>query len=216
MRGLFAFLFLLLPVLTSAQALKVSPKGATIDVAFTISPASGYCPYNATATWSATNASVCTKSGSWSGAGVLASGSEQIQINSTSATYTLTCSTNTDYRDLSWVNPTQNTDGSAVNLIGNKVFHGPTQVLDTVAPIVLTPAATSYRVTGLPAGTRYFGVKAVGKGGQASTDPATNGVDSLMSNVVSVVINLPSGTKSTTVGCTTPPPPKPPSGVSVN
>lgn len=212
---LLVLLLLLVPLIAAAQQkLSVSPRGATIDVTFTISPASGYCPFNATATWSATNASVCTKSGSWSGTGVLASGSEQIQINSTSATYTLTCSTNTDFRDLTWINPTQNTDGSAVQLIANKVFHGPTQSLDTTTPIILQPVTTSYRVTGLPAGTRYFGVKATGKGG-TSTDVSA-GVDSLMSNVVSVVINLPSGTKSNTVGCTTPPPPKPPSGVTVN
>lgn len=209
MRSLL-LLLCLIPVASFAQHLRVNPQGATVEVTLTISPASGYCPYTAQATWSATNASVCQKSGYWTGTGVLASGSEQIEVNSATAAFTLTCSANTDYRDLTWVNPTQNTDGSAVNLQGNKVYHYSSSTgIETSTPIVIAPAATSYRVTGLPAGTRYFGVKATGK--------QTNniaGIDSAMSNLASVTVNLPSGTKTTTVGCTTPPPPKPPTGVN--
>jgi hypothetical protein len=189
-----------------AQGLKVSPRGATVDVTLSVTPATGYCPYTATATWSATGASVCQKSGAWSGGPVNASGSETLDITSTSATFTMTCSANTDYRDLSWTNPTQNTDNSAVQLTSNKVFHGPSSAnIETTSPIVISPAATSFRVSGLPSGVRYFGVKAVGQGG----------VESTMSNLVSVTVSLPAGAKTVTVGCTTPPPPKPPTGVTV-
>jgi len=189
----------------AAQNLKVSPRGATVEVDLTVTPATGYCPYNANVTWSAPNASVCVKSGYWSGNAV-ASGSETSTISSTSATFTLTCSASTDYRDVTWTNPTTNTDNSPVQLTGNKVFHGPSSsAIETTTPIVITPPATTYRVSGLPSGTRYFGVKAIGQGN----------TDSAMSNLVSVTVTLPSAAKTVTVGCTTPPPPKPPTGVTI-
>lgn len=188
-----------------AQQLKVDPRGATVDVQLTVTPASGYCPYQATATWTTTGASVCSKSGYWSGQAT-ASGSETVEISTTSATLTMTCSANTDYRDISWTNPTTNTDNSAAQLTGNKVYHGPSSAnMESVTPIVITPAATTFRVSGLPSGVRYFGIKATGQGG----------VDSAMSNLVSSTITLPSGVKTVTVGCTTPPPPKPPTSVTV-
>jgi len=187
------------------KQLSISPRGATIDVALSVTPTTGYCPYQATATWSASGASVCQKSGSWSGQ-ANASGSESVSIGTTSVTFTMTCSTNTDYRDLTWTNPTTNTDNSAATLTGNKVYHGPNaaEVQNTI-PISITPAATTYRVSGLPAGTRYFGVKALG----------TAGVESAMSNLVNATITVPTGVKTVTVGCTTPPPPKPPTGVTI-
>lgn len=188
-----------------AQQLTVSPKGATIDVQLSVTPASGYCPYNANVTWTASGASVCQKSGYWSGT-TTASGSESVTVSATSATFTLTCSANTDYRDLSWTNPTTNTDSSPVQLSGNKVYHGPSSsAIESTTPIVITPAATSYRVSGLPSGLRYFGIKATGQGN----------TDSAMSNLVSVTVTLPSGAKTETVGCTTPPPPKPPTGLTI-
>jgi hypothetical protein len=193
------------PTVIVAQQLTVSPRGATVDVTLSVTPTSGYCPYSANVTWSATNASVCSKSGYWTG-GTTASGSESVSVAATTATFTLTCSANTDFRDLTWVNPTINTDNSPVQLTANKVYHGPsTTTVETATPIVLTPAATSYRITGLPAGPRYFGVKAVG---QAA-------VESTMSNLANVTVSLPAGAKSVTVGCTTPPPPKPPTGLTV-
>lgn len=189
----------------AAQNLKVSPRGATVEVDLTVTPATGYCPYNANVTWTASGASVCQKSGYWSGT-TTASGSENVTVSATSATFTMTCSSNTDFRDLTWTNPTTNTDNSAVQLTGNKVYHGASSAnIETATPIVITPAATTYRVSGLPSGMRYFGVKATGQGN----------VDSAMSNLVSVTVTLPSGAKTETVGCTTPPPPKPPTGVTI-
>lgn len=190
-----------------APAPRVSLAGATVDVALSVTPASGYCPYMATVTWSATGASVCQKSGYWSGGPVNASGSESIEVNSTSATFTLTCSASTDYRDLTWTNPTNNTDGTTANLSGNKVYHNASSAsIETLPPIVITPKTTTYRVAGLPAGVRYFGIKATGQGN----------VDSAMSNLATATIALPSGAKSVQVGCTTPPPPNPPTGVTIS
>ena len=205
--AVFVVWFISINATTAAEPqLKVSPLGATIDVQLSVTPATGYCPYQATATWSAGGASVCQKSGYWTGS-TTASGSESISISSTSATLTLTCSSSSDYRDLNWTNPTTNTDNSAANLAGNKVFHTTTSAnIEGAVPIVITPKATTYRVSGLPAGVRYFGVKATGQGG----------VDSVMSNLVSVTIQLPVGAKTATVGCTTPPPPLPPTGVTIS
>jgi hypothetical protein len=205
MRYVSAVLLVLCAPAILAQQLAVSPRGATVDVQLSVTPATGYCSYTANITWSAPNASVCLKSGYWSGS-TTASGSESMSISSTSATFTLTCSANTDYRDLTWTNPTTNTDNSAVQLTGNKVYHGPASSgIENTTPIVITPAATTYRVSGLPSGIRYFGVKATGQAG----------VDSAMSNLVSATVALPSGVKTVTVGCTTPPPPKPPTGVTI-
>ena len=198
-------LALFAPAAIVAQQLSVSPRGATVDVTLSVTPTSGYCPYQANITWSASNASVCSKSGYWTGS-TTASGSESYSVAATTATFTLTCSANTDFRDLTWINPTINTDNSPVQLTANKVYHAPsTTSIETATPIVITPAATTYRITGLPAGQRYFGVKAVG---QAS-------VESTMSNLVSVSVALPAGAKTVTVGCTTPPPPKPPTGLTI-
>lgn len=188
-----------------AQQLRVDPRGATVEVQLSVTPASGYCPYTANATWSATGASVCAKSGYWTGSAT-PSGSTTIEVSATSATFTLTCSANTDHRDLTWSNPTQNVDGSTAKLTGNKVFHASSATaLETATPILITPAATTYRVTGLPAGARQFAVKAVGEGNS----------ESALSNAVSATIALPSGAKTVQVGCTTPPPPQPPTGVTV-
>jgi len=205
MKHALAFLLFMFGPAIVAQELTVSERGATIEVDLTVTPVSGYCPYTANVTWSAPNASVCAKSGYWSGQ-TTASGSETTSISSTSATFTLTCSSNTDFRDLSWTNPTTNTDNSPVQLVGNKVFHSPSSAsLETSTPITITPAATTYRVSGLPSGTRYFAVKAVGQGN----------AESAMSSAVSATIALPSGAKTVTVGCTTPPPPKPPTGLTI-
>jgi hypothetical protein len=146
-------------------------------------------------------------SGSWSGTAA-ASGSRPVEVNSSQMTLTLTCSANTESALLNWVNPTQNTNGTAVSLKGNKVFHAPlaNEVLNA-PPIVIEPAKTSYLLTGLPAGVRYAGVKAT-----SSVSPF---LDSDMSNVVSWTVVLPSGSATQQLGCTTPPTPKPPTAVTI-
>jgi hypothetical protein len=158
--------------------------------------------------WTATNASVCTKTGAWSGSGS-ASGSESVSVNAASSTYTLTCSSNTDSRTVSWTNPTQNTDGSAANLSGNKVYHANSAAnIEAGTPIVLTPAKTTYVLAGLPAGPRVIGVKATG--------PAPNLFDSAMSALATATIVLPTGVDTVQAGCTTPPEPKPPTAVTIS
>jgi hypothetical protein len=156
--------------------------------------------------WTATNASVCTKSGAWSGTGQ-ASGSESVQVNAASATYTLTCSSNTDTRTINWVNPTQNVDGTTATLSGNKVFHAASaaNIESANPPIVLTPAKTTYLLAGLPSGPRVVGVKAT----------SSAGIESDMSALAQTTITLPTGADTVQASCTPPPEPKPPSSVTI-
>jgi hypothetical protein len=196
------------PTHASASAPKIgaTPTALQVTVNLTASPITGTCPYNTNLSWTASNASVCTKTGAWSGnAG--ASGSESINVNAASMTFTLTCSSNTDTRNLTWTNPTQNTDGTAVSLSGNKVYHAASaaNIESANPPIVLTPAKTAYLLAGLPAGPRVVGVKATG----------STGIDSAMSPLASATIVLPTGADTVQAGCTVPPEPKPPTGVTI-
>ena len=184
----------------------IGPSAITVTVDLTASPLTGTCPYQANLQWTATNASTCTKTGAWAGSAP-ASGSESVTVNAAQQTHTITCSSSIDSRTVSWTNPTQNVDGTAATLSGNKLFHHNTSDLDQSTPITITPAKQTFLLTGLPAGPRYIGVKATG--------PAPSLLDSTMSNVATVTITLPTGSDTVQVGCTTPPTPKPPTNVTI-
>jgi hypothetical protein len=203
---------LALPISACAGVLTVTPQATQIVVTLNASPTTGTCPYTSNVSWSATNASACTMSGSWSGTAA-ASGSRPVEVNSSQMTLTLTCSANTESALLKWTNPTQNVDGTAVGLKGNKVFHAPlaNEVINAppivIEPAVAAPTQATYLLTGLPAGVRYAGVRAT-----SSVSPF---FDSDMSNVVSWTVVLPSGSATKQLGCTTPPTPKPPTAVTI-
>jgi hypothetical protein len=198
------------PTAGSGPAPKIgaTPQALTVSVNLTGSPVTGVCGYTMNLSWTAQNASVCTKTGAWSGSGA-ASGSEQVTVNSASQTYTLTCSSNTDTRTLTWINPTQNVDGTSVALSGNEVWHAASaaNIESANPPIVLTPARTQYLLAGLPAGPRVVGIKAIG--------PTPNSLRSVMSALASVTIQLPTGVDTQQATCTPPPEPKPPTGVTI-
>jgi hypothetical protein len=195
---------------STAPAPKISadPRAITVTVNLTGSPLTGTCGYSSNLSWTATGASVCTKSGAWSGNGG-ASGSESVVVNSATSTYTLTCSSNTDSRTLTWINPTQNVDGTAVTLSGNEVWHAASaaNIESANPPIILTPAKTTYVLAGLPAGPRVVGIKAIG--------PTPNSLRSAMSALASTSITLPTGVDTVTATCTPPPEPKPPTGITI-
>jgi hypothetical protein len=205
-------LVLLAPSLVRAENLRIAPSAVVVSVTLTGTPQTGTCPFTMAVSWTATNASVCTKSGGWSG-NVNASGSSSETVDSPQKTYTLTCSSNTDSRTVTWANPTQNTDGTTATLKGNKLYHGNSQAsVDpgsglSNAPIVLEPARTSYLLSGLPAGPRYVSVVAT-----SSVSPF---LDSSISNIAQTTISLPSGAATLQAGCTTPPTPKPPTAVTI-
>lgn len=169
-------------------------------------------------TWSTTPAATsCTASGAtdWTGTKP-ASGTATLAPITASRTYTMTCSwPGSTTATLTWVAPTQNTDGTAIAKCAAQTDTGPclrefsvhrgasaTALSDS--RMVNDRNATTYAWTGLTAGTHFFAVRA--RTGQ--------GVESALSNVVSKVI---SGTTSVnrTVGITVNPQPNPPTGLTV-
>ena len=184
-------------------------RAANVTVQLSASPTTGISPLPVTLNWSSTGAVSCNASGGWSGAKAL-SGSETVTLTST-ATFTLTCSAADGSAQLTWTAPTQNTDGSNIpatgpgSLAGFKLFHAPLQTnVATATPIVINDkAATTYTITGLPAGQRYYGAKAFN----------VELVDSDMSGLVNNVVTIPSSAVNAAVTVTTKP--KPPVLVSV-
>jgi hypothetical protein len=80
---------------------------------------------------------------------------------------------------LSWVPPTANTNGSALtDLAGVRIYYGTSQSSLSHSVLVAGNAATTYTISGLPAGTWYFGAEAY----------TTTGTASAMSAVVSKTI----------------------------
>lgn len=70
---------------------------------------------------------------------------------------------------LSWVAPTQFTDGSALTgLAGYKVYHGTSAAALTDVRTVAGASAMSYQFTGLASGTHYFAVSAYTTSGAES------------------------------------------------
>lgn len=84
---------------------------------------------------------------------------------------------------LTWIPPTQNTDGSALtNLAGYRVHYGTSSSALTNVVQIANPSASSYTIDSLTSGTWYFGVRAY----------TTQGAESAMSNVASRVIRAES------------------------
>ena len=80
---------------------------------------------------------------------------------------------------LTWMPPSQNTDGSALtDLAKYKVYWGPTQGNYPNSTLINDPAATSYLVDNLVPGTYFFVVTAVN----------TQGAESQFSNAASKIV----------------------------
>ncbi len=109
-------------------------------------------------TWStAPAAQSCVASGGWSGTKT-AAGTETLAAISTSATYNITCTwAAKNSVTLTWVPPTQNTDGSVLtDLKGFKLYSGSNVGNLVMVKDITTPATTSYVVSGLATGPWYF------------------------------------------------------------
>jgi hypothetical protein len=80
---------------------------------------------------------------------------------------------------VSWVPPTQNSDGSALtNLAGYKIDYGTSSGALTQTVQVASPGTASYTVTNLASGTWYFAVQSY----------SNSGIQSALSNVTSKTI----------------------------
>jgi hypothetical protein len=146
-----------------------------------------------TLTWSASNATSCVASGSWSGSEA-ASGSQKTAALTATAKYTLTCTgaggsaaqsatvtvaATTGTATLVWSAPTTNTNGTAVTpLSGYTIYYGTSSASLTNSVVVSGANMTTYAITGLAAGTWYFALSA----------NATDGSQSATSNIGSITI----------------------------
>jgi serine protease len=154
-------------------------------------------------TWS-TNpvASSCRASGGWSG-NKNASGTETLARINASTNYTLTCSWSSGSSTVSWVAPTQNTNGTPLtDLAGFRIYYGTSSASLTQTSTVNNVAARSSTISSLAPGTWYFKVRAFN----------SNQVESNDSNVASKAVAgaTAAGNVSITITGTPPPPPLPP------
>lgn len=169
-------------------------------------------------TWSTTPAAQsCTASGdtAWTGTKA-ASGTQTLATISTSKTYRLTCTWPGDTTaTLKWNRPTTNTDGTALSVCASSTDTGPClakyRISHGTSATALTevrdhnyPDSLTANWTGLPAGTHYFGIKAV----------TGQGVASDLSNVVSKVITT-SQSVNRDVAITVNPKPNAPTALTV-
>jgi hypothetical protein len=162
--------FLALPLLLLGSLAHAQTAG-TIN--FTANQTSATGSLTPVLTWSTTPvASSCTASGAWSGT-KFASGSETLATITASKSYTLTCAWGSGTANISWVAPTQNTDGSALtNLKGFRIVYGTSASALNLSQSVDSATARSATVAALGSGTWYFAVRAVNTAGAESDNSA--------------------------------------------
>jgi len=135
--------------------------------------------------WATFNAATGQLSGTPTAAGSYAGITISVSNGQTSAslapfTVLVTAPTSTASVTLSWLAPTQNTDGSTItNLSGYRIYYGtdPNALAQTIT--LNSPSLLTYVVGNLAGGTWYFAIKAVN----------SNGVESNLSAVASTVIS---------------------------
>lgn len=212
LRGFFETLGVMLIILLGVLVLSMlgiaRAHAQTQTVTLTSSAPTGVAPHTQTLTWSSLAGSVCTKSGSWTGTTTNA-GTQTINDLQASANYRISCTkaASGGTASLSWIPPTQNTDGSSLtNLAGYRVVYGTSATALAQTIQIATPGASTYTVSGLASGTWFFGVKAYTSGG----------VESAVSNVASkVVTTSPAATGEASVAVTVTPRPNPPTQLQV-
>jgi hypothetical protein len=129
--------------------------GQTLNI--TANPAAGIAPVTTTLTWNSTGVSGCFRDTRL----VEANGTESISGILATTTFGITCNAGDTWAQLTWLAPTQRTDGSALtNLAGFKIYYGlQGQPLDIVIDIP-DPTLTTYRVEPLSEGQWNFAMTA--------------------------------------------------------
>jgi hypothetical protein len=171
---------------TAAQSTTVTVTTPAPTLALSVTPASVITGGSSQLSWTSNNATACAASGNWSGSQNL-SGSQSTGAITANSTYTLTCSgaggsiarsvsvtVTSGSATLSWSPPTQDAGGGTLTpLSGYTIYYGNSQGSLANSVVVSGAETTSYTVTGLGAGTWYFGIKA----------NATDGTQSALSNI---------------------------------
>lgn len=165
--------------------------GAT--TCFVASKTTGESPLATTLTWNVVGASSCTAGSTpgWTGV-VPVSGTRNLTGVARTMTLTLDCvaPATAGKMRLSWTPPTQNTDGSALTDLGGYVISYGTAAGSLTQTVNLAvPAANTFDVTGLAAGTWF-----------ATVSAATTGC--FPSSTVTCRTSLPSSTVSRAVTTT--------------
>jgi hypothetical protein len=189
---------LMIALLLAAFAAPAAP-----TVTLTSSTTSAISPASYTLTWSSTEALTCAASGAWTGTKPT-SGTQSFTNQLATKTFNLSCMGATLPAVLTWTAPTQNTDGSPIpTLPGDpgalakyKIFHAAsTTGIATAVPIEVDASMLTYSVAGLPAGPRYFAMKAT----------TVAGIDSDFTPSVSKVVAGETASGSVTVTVNTKP-----------
>jgi hypothetical protein len=199
-----------LVVLASLYALFANAAHAQTQPWFTASVTSGISPVSTKFTWTCPAGSVGANAistgnqSAWTGSKP-ASGSQGLTGIKLTDTYKLDCigPAGTGSVTVTWVNPTQNTDGSPLtNLAGTRIVWGASAGTLGNQTQVANPAATSSVVDKIPGGTWLFAVKSY----------STDGIESpLTSPLVSKTITVsPPVTTSASVTITVQTQPNPP------
>lgn len=185
--------------------LLAAPALAQNTIIFTAEATTGVETVTPVLTWDTIPlADDCTASGDWSGAKGGA-GMETLPPISTGATYNLQCEWLDVTVTLTWIAPTQNTDGTPlVDLAGFKVYYGQIQggPYDNVIDLV-DPSATTHVITSLTSGNWFL----------VATAYNGIGTESLLSNEAMKNLGLIGVTDS--IGITVNARPAPPSGLTV-
>lgn len=160
-------------------------------------------PSDVKVTWSGFQGT-CVASEGWSGAKA-SSGTQTIPgVTGAEPKFTLTCSTNNGTARVGWTPPTQNVDGSAItDLVGFRIKYGTTPSNLFQSVLVSDPAASSYAIESLAAGTWYFNVVAMNRQ-NIDSDPSSTGTKTIAGTSVTRTASVKLGTK-----------PKPPTGITV-
>jgi hypothetical protein len=192
-------------LLLLAALLTVGSAQAAPSVTLTAVPSLTTAPSSVTVTWATQEVATCTASGGWTGAKSGTGGTEVVNNVLGTTAYSIACSGATGEAPLSWTPPTQNIDGTPLtDLAGFKVVHGTTASFTGATPIVIAdPLATAYTITALPAGIRYFGVRAFNQAGAEST-------------IATVSKGIVTSTVNASATATLLPRPKPPTLLVVN
>jgi hypothetical protein len=183
-------------LLAGAVLATASASAAVVITSFTATPTSGISPVDVVLNWSTTGAASCAGTGGWTGAKATG-GTQTLLAQKASASYTLTCTATGGQADLSWTAPTLNTDGTALtNLAGYRTYFGTDPLALQPVSAALIPAGTlTQSITGLAAGTWYFGVRA----------ETTAAIQSNMAGPVSKIVTVPSAAATVAVTINTQP-----------
>jgi len=198
----FVKLMALMVAVTAVAVYFFGAPAHSATVSYTADPPSGPAPLNVRLSWTSTGIDACVENG----VAVGPTGSRTINGILVDTTYNIACTGGKDYSDISWVAPTQNTDGTPLtNLAGFKIYYATTQAgVATATPIVIAnPATLAYRINGQPNSIYYYQMTAYN----------SNSVESTRTGFVNNTINKVTVNASAFVDITTVP--NPPGGVVI-